>query len=220
MNPKEAVAITRYVRALCPQQKFDEFTADAWHDVLAPYTLDDCRVAAAAVAGRQPFVSPAEIIAEITKHRSDTARDIQGPGQPAAVPDADPDDHVAYLAAVRQQRTRAGDGQQLKSRPMLQLVDAVGRDVPAEDLPKPRGPMAVPCPHCGAAVRHPCQRVHSRKRMSGFHDSRIEDARRDEAGLPPVDRSGQQAEVARRIEAARRAAEAEQATADSGGEAS
>ena len=35
MTPSETVLFIRYVRACCPQQAIDEYTADAWHDVLA-----------------------------------------------------------------------------------------------------------------------------------------------------------------------------------------
>lgn len=172
MNPIEAVALTRYVRALCPQQKFDEFTADAWTDVLAPYDLEDCRRACVALARKKPFISPAEIIEEIRQRRGENARDIQGPGLPAAVPDADPDDVPAYLAAVRQQRTRAADGLELKPRNVLELIEGVGRDIPKE-LPVPRGPMGVVCPNCEAKPRHGCK-TPSGRRLTAFHPSRID----------------------------------------------
>jgi hypothetical protein len=188
VNSQEAVLLTRYVKALCPQQKFDEFTADAWHDVLGHLTLLECRSAAAEMARRKPFVSPAEIIDVIRQRRGDNARDIQGPGLPAAVPDADPDDVTAYLAAVRAQRTRAGDGQELKPRDMKALLSDVGREMPAESDAK--GPLSVPCPHCRAKALHAC-RSHGGRRLSLFHPSRIDAAK----GGPVVDPD---AEIARR----------------------
>jgi len=188
VNSQEAVLLTRYVKALCPQQKFDEFTADAWHDVLGHLTLLECRSAAAEMARRKPFVSPAEIIDVIRQRRGNNARDIQGPGLPAAVPDADPDDVTAYLAAVRAQRTRAGDGQELKPRDMKALLSSVGRDVPAEGDTK--GPLSVPCPHCRAKALHAC-RSHGGRRLSLFHPSRIDAAN---GGVVP----DPDAEIARR----------------------
>jgi hypothetical protein len=175
MNPKETVALTRYVRAMCPQQKFDEYTADAWHDLLSEYGLDEARAAAVVVGKRQPFVSPAEIIAVIRQWRTDNARDIQGPGLPAAVPDADPDDVQAYLAALRQQRMRAGDGLELKPRPMAALLRGVGQKVPDKDTPAV-GPLGVGCSHCGAKPLHAC-RSGGDRRLSLFHPSRIDAAR-------------------------------------------
>src|SRR5690606_14585339 len=47
MTPEEAVILARYVKAMCPQQRLDEYTADAWYDVLAPYPLEDARAAVA-----------------------------------------------------------------------------------------------------------------------------------------------------------------------------
>jgi hypothetical protein len=171
VTEEEVVVLARYVRALCPQQKFDEYTPDAWHDVLGDYELLDCRRAAAQVAKRQPFVSPAEIIAMIESRRTSNARDIQGPGQPAEIPDADPDNVAAYIAAIRSQRTRAADGMELKPRNISALLSGVGHEVPADD--KPRGPLGVPCPHCQATPLHAC-RSSSGRRLALFHPSRIE----------------------------------------------
>ena len=58
MTHAETVLLTRYVKACCPQQAIDEYTPDAWHDLLGDLALADCRAAAAAVAKRQPFVAP------------------------------------------------------------------------------------------------------------------------------------------------------------------
>ncbi|MFQ6194856.1 hypothetical protein [Streptomyces sp. NPDC000405] len=131
MTPDETVVLTRYVRALCPQQRLDAYTPDAWHDVLGPYDLGDARQAAATVAGRQPFVSPAEIIAEIRRARAGRIRHVHGPGQSPEVPDADPDDVRAYLAALRAQRTRAADPT-ARRRPLHELLTCTGRAVPKE----------------------------------------------------------------------------------------
>ena len=69
MNRQEAVALTRYVKACCPQQAIDEYTPNAWHDLLGDLDLAVCRQAAARVARRQPFVAPAEIRAEVRSER-------------------------------------------------------------------------------------------------------------------------------------------------------
>ncbi|MEU3355255.1 hypothetical protein [Streptomyces sp. NPDC037389] len=133
MTPDETVVLTRYITALCPQQKIDSFTPDAWYDVLGPYDLGDARQAAAVVASRQPFVSPAEIIAEIRRTRAARIRHVHGPGQSPEVPDADPDDVPAYLAALRAQRTRAADPT-ARRRPLHELITCTGRHVPQEIL--------------------------------------------------------------------------------------
>lgn len=47
----------------------DEYTADAWHDLLSAYSLDECRQAVVTVASRQPFVAASEIITEVGRQR-------------------------------------------------------------------------------------------------------------------------------------------------------
>src|SRR5690606_20849845 len=91
MTSEEAVILVAYVRACCPQQKFDEYTPDAWHDLLGDLTLNDCRAAARTIAQRQPFVAPAEIRAEVARIRAD------GHG---------------CLRAMRDQQTGVGDRRQ------------------------------------------------------------------------------------------------------------
>jgi hypothetical protein len=158
VTPDETVVLARYVRALCPGQKFDEYTPDAWHDVLADFALADARAAAAAVARKQPFVSPAEIISEIRKQRDERAADFQGPGLSAEIPDADPDDVQAYLSALRGMRTRAADGLGMRRRPVAALLAGVGHEIPSEVAAVKRpGPLGKECPNCGAAIGRPCR---------------------------------------------------------------
>lgn len=71
MTPTETVMLARFVKAICPQQKIDAYTPDAWYEVIGHLDLGECREAAAAVARRKPFVSPSEIIAEIAESKSD-----------------------------------------------------------------------------------------------------------------------------------------------------
>jgi hypothetical protein len=179
VTPDETVVLARYVRALCPQQKFDEYTPDAWHDVLADFALADARAAAAAVARRQPFVSPAEIIDEIRKIRDARADGYQGPGLSADIPDADPDDVQAYLSALRGLRTRAADGLEMKKRPIAQLLAGVGREVPGEVAAVKRpGPLGVECPNCGAPIGRPCRTPSGKER--GPHSARQNGGTTDE----------------------------------------
>lgn len=109
MTPREAVLLVRYVKACCPQQQIDEYTPDAWHDLLGDLNLDDCREAARLVAQRQPFVSPSEIRAEVQRIRAERIGP-PGPGLPPVPPPADPDNPRAYLAALRAQQRAIADG--------------------------------------------------------------------------------------------------------------
>lgn len=70
MKSTEAALLCRYVAACCPQQKFDEFTPDAWFDLLGDLPFDLAKRAAAEVAKRQPFVSPSEIRTAADRMRS------------------------------------------------------------------------------------------------------------------------------------------------------
>lgn len=67
MTPQESLVLVRYVKACCPQQAIDEFTPEAWHDLLGDLELADCRRAVTTVARRQPFVAPSEIRAEVSR---------------------------------------------------------------------------------------------------------------------------------------------------------
>jgi hypothetical protein len=138
----------------------------AWHAVLGDLDLTQARQAVAQhYASETRRVMPADIRAAVRARRSDTAADFVGPGLPATVPDADPDDVPAYLAALREQRTRAADGQQLVARPVAALLAGVGRRVPAEQAPVRRpGPLGISCPQCSAPIGRPCRLPDGKKR--------------------------------------------------------
>lgn len=123
MNPTQSLMLTRMVRAICPQQKFDEYTPDAWHKLLEDMPFADCEQAVINVGRRQTFISPAEIRAEARKIRSDRIdRTLD------EMPDVDdPDDIAGYLAALRAQRTRVADGTE-KARPVAALLEAASRN--------------------------------------------------------------------------------------------
>lgn len=106
MTPDETVILARYVRALCPQQKFDEYTPDAWHDVLGDYTLDEARTAAATIARRQAFVAPGEIATEVRKGR----RELVSVDAETEPPVADPNNVPLYLRQVRTHRRAVATG--------------------------------------------------------------------------------------------------------------
>jgi hypothetical protein len=106
MNSQQAAVLCRYVRALCPQQKFDEYTPDAWHDVLRNYLLEEARTAAATIANKQPFVSPGEIATEIRRMHADRLGRHTDP-----TPRANPDDVAAYKAELAATRAAVATGQ-------------------------------------------------------------------------------------------------------------
>ncbi|MGW0033632.1 hypothetical protein ACWDXD_27945 [Streptomyces sp. NPDC003314] len=107
MTDEEVVVLAGYVRALCPQQRFDEYTPDAWYDVLHDFTLDEARTAAAAVASRQAFVAPGEIATEVRKQR----RALISVDAETEPPTADPNNVPLYLRQVRTHRRAVATGQ-------------------------------------------------------------------------------------------------------------
>jgi len=107
MTPEEAVILTAYVKACCPQQAIGEFTPDAWHDLLGDLSLADCREAVVAVAKRQPFVAPAEIRAEVRRIRDERLEATPIPAPPAELLD----DDDAYKRHLRESAKRIADGE-------------------------------------------------------------------------------------------------------------
>jgi hypothetical protein len=118
MTPKETVMLARYVKACCPQQQIDEFTPDAWHDLLGDLSLDDCRNAAAAVAKRQPFVAPAEIRAEVRRIRDDRLSRAVLPAPPPEIADYP----VRYRASLAASISSIANG-----RSVRRALEAPGR---------------------------------------------------------------------------------------------
>lgn len=105
MNATEAATLCRYVKACCPQQAIDEYTPTAWADLLGGIRLDDAREAVRNVVSRQPFVAPAEIIAEVKRIRAKRMS-----AHPLVTPPAhlSPREHRAWLADAQR---RIGDGE-------------------------------------------------------------------------------------------------------------
>lgn len=106
MTPSETVMLTRYVKACCPQQAMDEFTADAWHDLLGDMSFDDCRAAVTEVAKRQPFVAPSEIRQHVREIRELRLKRTEIPPPPPELFN-DPD---GYQAALRAAAVAIADG--------------------------------------------------------------------------------------------------------------
>jgi hypothetical protein len=106
MTPKEAVLLTRYVKACCPQQQIDEYTPDAWHNLLGDLYFADCEAAVTALAKAQPFVAPCDIRAEVKRVREARILAAEIPPPPPELTN----DLAAYSAALHAARVAAADG--------------------------------------------------------------------------------------------------------------
>lgn len=130
MNNTEAVVLCRYVRAVCPQQAIDEFTPDAWADLLCDVRMADAKDAVRAIAARQPFVAPAEIITEVRRIRND--RIIRHP-EPVPPPDLTAIETQRWLLEARRQ---IGDGDIVLDTTRGELVARDTRALIAASTPK------------------------------------------------------------------------------------
>ena len=120
MNSQEAVLLTRYVAASCPQQPIDEYTPDAWYDALGDLELADCKAAVARLVRTQIFVAAAEIRAEVNRIRKDR---LSRAPLPAPSPELT-DDPGRYREALAAGIKRTADG--------LNVRKAIGGPLPGE----------------------------------------------------------------------------------------
>jgi hypothetical protein len=96
MNLQETARLCRIIAALSPSQKIDADTPDVWQVVLADVTLPDALEAAKAIAKRQPYIAPADIVNEARRLRTKRLDDVGVP-----TPNVDPDDAGAYAEELR-----------------------------------------------------------------------------------------------------------------------
>ncbi len=108
MSNAEAVLLCRYAKAACPQQAFDQYTPDAWGDLLGDLRFEDCKEALRNIVQRQPFVAPAEIRSEVKRVRGKRIADYGPLPNPPYGTDYDQAEYRAYLGDLMR---RIGDGE-------------------------------------------------------------------------------------------------------------
>ena len=137
MTPHETLLLTRYVKACCPQQHIDEYTPDAWHDLLEDLDSADCRAAVAAIVKRQPFIAVADIRAEVKRIRRDRLE-----RNPIAAPPAElMDTPGKYREVLKGDIRRIADGYSVK-RAIGELPSAT--PPPVAEVRKALGPAIPP----------------------------------------------------------------------------
>lgn len=93
---EEVKALVETVSALCPAQKTNEFTAEAWHMILADVNATSALAAVKELGTTRRFIAPSDIVTWIEQ---DTSGAMQKAIIPA--PDVNPDDPHAWLEAYR-----------------------------------------------------------------------------------------------------------------------
>ncbi len=104
MNREDLLALIRYVQAACPHQAFDELTPLVWVDVLGDVRAADAQAAVRALAARQRFIAPSEILTEVRSIRAARLDKVPVPAPPPGVTDAD------YPGWLRACRAASADG--------------------------------------------------------------------------------------------------------------
>lgn len=125
MSNAEAVLLCRYAKAACPQQAFDQYTPDAWSDLLGDLRFEDCKEALRNIVQRQPFVAPAEIRDEVKRVRAKRIGDYGPLPDPPHGTDYNEAEYRAYLADTLR---RIGDGE-IVSRHETPAFEGTARDV-------------------------------------------------------------------------------------------
>lgn len=137
MTNAEAVLLCRRAKAACPQQQFDQYTPDMWHELLGDLRFEEADAALVEVVKSQPFVSPAEIreqVKRVRRKRIDEYGYILPPRELEHNPRAE-------SAWIREMVQAVGDGRVLPGEEP-ETQELLGRVMPDWDkvLPSPERP--------------------------------------------------------------------------------
>lgn len=105
MDIRETTKICKAIASIKPAQKFEEETAAIWQAVLADVRYEDARQAIINIAGRNPWIGADDIITEVKAIRRERLEHAD-----RVLPDVDPDDVTAWLAARRAGIRALADG--------------------------------------------------------------------------------------------------------------
>lgn len=143
MNATETARICDAISQIKPAQRLDTETPAFWAVILSDIRYEDARQAVLNLGGRQQFIDPSDIIAEVKRLRDDRVDRTEMP-----VPNANPDDPAAYAAEYRALRLAIADGTLTGDR-----LEAYRRgEISLTGRPALTGPMSDPNPETGPAI--------------------------------------------------------------------
>ena len=116
MNVAEAKELCDLIAEVAPVQRLSDGAPGIWAGILRDITLADAVTAVQVIAGRQQFIAPADIRAEVRKIRDGRLEHAD-----TVIPAADPDDPAAYLRALRATRKAIADGRQPPPPPLKEI---------------------------------------------------------------------------------------------------
>lgn len=139
MTREDAVNIVRLVKAMCPSQMIDQFTADAWAPILASSQYADAQQAIYDIAsrplepGRSRYIEVGHILDGIARIRAKRL-DAATPTPPS---DLDAASYLAWLRTTTKDiadgRYRPGPAIDSKPRPELAACVPVARCATAQE---------------------------------------------------------------------------------------
>lgn len=175
MTAAEAVTLCRMAKAACPQQQFDQYTPDAWFELLKDLRFEDAKDAMFEVVKRQPFVAPAEIRDGVASVRKERLRQF-GPVVP---PRELADRPAAEQAWVRELVQRICDGE-VTAEAVPPIGEVLGRVMPDWDRMLP-----APPPMTRTAIAATGGQKPDRKAAPGYKEG-LEQARAGLAARRPI----------------------------------
>lgn len=105
MNISETARICRAIASMKPAQRFDDETPAFWQLALADVRYEDARDAVVGLARNRGFIGTDDIVTEVRRIRTERTKAAD-----RILPDVDPDDVHAWLAARRAGVTALADG--------------------------------------------------------------------------------------------------------------
>lgn len=147
MNQTEAVLLCRYAKGMCPAQAIDEYTPDAWAEVLYDITLEEAKAAIrdGIRERRWRFIDVADVVSSVRSVRMDRLNvyfRAHGHPVPPRRLDDDPragaewlrgaQDRIAAGEVTHPSQLEGDDTSHLPRRDVIGELGQIGQEIPGE----------------------------------------------------------------------------------------